>query len=108
MSQAAPDQPRRLDPVTPCMKGGDKKGQKRRARPDFVRDVTHNPPHFRPSTLNSWALQRGTADTPQKEEGLHSGEALEFPFLEDLQGGAQRDPCSSLWLVLLQLSGTLS
>lgn len=73
-----PDQRRRLDPVTACMKEGDEMEQKRGTRSDSVCDVIHSSLHFRSSTLNSWAPQRGTAETTGKRMGCTQGKPWNF------------------------------
>lgn len=74
-----PDQPRRLDPVTLCMMEGDKNGTEEKDQTRLsVCDIVHSPLHFRSSTLNSWALQRGAAETTGKRMGCTQGKPWNF------------------------------
>lgn len=93
--------------MTPCMKEGDKTEQERRTRPDSVRDVIHKPLHFRSSTLNSWALRRGTAKTTGKRMGCTRGKPWNFLSWRPSGWSPERLLLFSL-AVLLVLSGTLS
>lgn len=72
------DQPRRLDPVTRCVKKEIRRNRREGQTRVSVRDVIHGPHQFRSCTLNSWALQRGTAETTGKRMGCAQGKPWNF------------------------------